>query len=400
MPPPWSCRQPAPILTCSSSPGPSDARRSHRTSQIPCVRKASSKAPARNCGRPKRSRVKNRVIRRDEVFYHERAGLRETSAMDDRTDISTRDSEAVNRETTTSAAAPAPDFAVQPSYVRTVLLGPDGLRAGWGFAFYVLMLYVLRSIVNRWAGSFENGNELWSMMLEEFMVLVAAVAPALVLAKVERRPWGAYGLPLRQAFGKLFWVGAVWGFASITLLIGLMYGLRVFEVGHLALHGARIVKFAGFWAGYFLLVGLFEDFLFRGYSQFTLTRAIGFWPAAFALSCTFGLVHMSNGGEQWRGLLAAGALGFFLCLTLRRTGVLWFAVGFHAAWDWGETFFYSVPDSGTVFPGHLMQSSFHGPGWLSGGVVGPEGSVLCFVVIGVVWVVFARVYREVKYCVG
>lgn len=303
--------------------------------------------------------------------------------MEDQTDIST--------------PASSPDFAVQPSYVRTVFLGPDGLRAGWGFAFYVVMLYLLRFAISRWVGSLELGdNELWSMMMEEFVAAVAAVVPALVLARVERRPWGVYGLPLRQAFGKLFWVGAVWGFASITLLLGLMYGLRVFEVGHLALHGARILKFAAFWGLYFLLVGVFEDFLFRGYSQFTLTRAIGFWPAAFVLSCTFGLVHLGNVGEQWRGLLAAAVIGFFFCLTLRRTGTLWFAVGFHAAWDWGETFFYSVPDSGTVFPGHLLQSSFHGPGWLSGGVVGPEGSLLCFVVIGVVWVVFGRVYLDVS----
>ncbi len=234
-------------------------------------------------------------------------------------------------------------------------------------------------------------------MLEEFAVLVAAVVPALVLGRVEKRPWGVYGLPGRQAFGKLFWVGALWGFASITLLLGVMYGLRVFDVGHLAMHGARVVKFAAFWAGMFLLVGFFEEFLLRGYSQFTLTRAIGFWPSAVLLSCTFGLIHLANAGEQWMGLLAAAAIGFFFCLTLRRTGGLWFAVGFHAAWDWGETFFYSVPDSGTIFPGHLLQSSFHGPRWLTGGIVGPEGSVLCFVVIGVVWVMFERVYRDVRY---
>jgi uncharacterized protein len=297
------------------------------------------------------------------------------------------------------AKNPAPDFsaAVQPSYVRTVFLGPDGLRAGWGFAFYVLMLYVLRFLVSRWVGALlPVGSELWSMMLEELVALVAAVVPAVVLARVERRPWGAYGLPLGQMFGKLFWMGAVWGFASITLLLAVMYGLRVFEVGHLALHGVRIVKFAAFWAGYFLLVGLFEDFLFRGYSQFTLTRAIGFWPAAVVLSCTFGLIHLSNGGEQWRGLLAAAAIGFFFCLTLQRTGTLWFAAGFHAAWDWGESFFYSVPDSGAVFPGHLLKSSFkNGHDWITGGVVGPEGSVLCFVVIGVVWIGFAKVYPDI-----
>jgi len=302
------------------------------------------------------------------------------------------------KSTTPGGSVAGPDFAVQPSYVRTVFLGPDGLRWGWGFAFYVAMFYPLQFVASRWAGSVELGaNGLWSMMLAEFALLVAAVVPAVVLARVEKRAWGRYGLPGRLAFGKLFWVGAVWGFASITLLLATMFGLRVFDVGHLAMHGARIVKFGVFWAVMFLLVGFFEEFLLRGYSQFTLTRGIGFWPSAVLLSCTFGLIHLQNAGEQWVGLLAAAAIGFFFCLTLRRTGNLWFAVGFHMAWDWGETFVYSVPDSGTIFPGHLLKSSFHGPQWLTGGVVGPEGSVLCFVVIAVTWAAFAKAYPEVKY---
>jgi membrane protease YdiL (CAAX protease family) len=293
---------------------------------------------------------------------------------------------------------PSPDFsaAVQPSYARTVFFGPDGLRAGWGFAFYVAMFYPLQFVAIRWAQD-AGLRGLWSMMLEEFAVLAAAIIPALLLARVERRPWGAYGLPLRRAFGKLFWLGSLWGFAGITLLLGLMYGLRVFDPGNLSLHGARILKFALFWAAMFLLVGFFEEFLLRGYSQFALTRLIGFWPAAILLSCTFGLIHLSNAGEQWLGLVAAAVIGFFFCLTLRRTGNLWFAVGFHAAWDWGETFFYSVPDSGALFPGHLLKSSFHGSRWLTGGIVGPEGSILCFAVVAALWAAFAKTYPKVNY---
>ncbi|MGA2923873.1 MAG: CPBP family intramembrane glutamic endopeptidase [Candidatus Sulfotelmatobacter sp.] len=318
--------------------------------------------------------------------------------MDERINIS-GEQRASNPEATDSGVSgAAPEFAVQPSYVRTVFLGAGGLRAGWGFAFYVAMFYPLQFLVSRCAGSVELGTSgLWSMMLMEFGLLVAAVLPAVVLGWVEKRTWGTYGLPGRLAFGKLFWVGAVWGFASITLLMATLYGVRVFDFGHLAIHGGRIVRFAVFWALYFLLVGWFEEFLLRGYSQFTLTRLIGFWPVAVVLSCTFGLIHLQNAGEQWTGLLAAAAIGFFFCLTLRRTGNLWFAVGFHMAWDWGETFFYSVPDSGTIFPGHLLKSSFHGPRWLTGGMVGPEGSVLCFVVIAVVWAAFARRYPEAKY---
>ena len=92
---------------------------------------------------------------------------------------------------TKSPRVEAPDFAVQPSYVRIVFWGPDGLRAGWGFAFYVAMFYVGQYFVLRLAASVELGaNGLWSMMLEEFGLLCAAVVPALVLGRVERRSVG------------------------------------------------------------------------------------------------------------------------------------------------------------------------------------------------------------------
>ncbi|HEY4764065.1 MAG TPA: type II CAAX endopeptidase family protein [Candidatus Sulfotelmatobacter sp.] len=296
------------------------------------------------------------------------------------------------------SSAPAFALATEPSYVRTLFLGPDGLRPGWGLAFYVGMFYPLQVLAVELASSRDFGSSgLWSMLLEEFANLVAAAIPALVLARVERRPWKAYGLPAKPAFGRLFWVGTTWGFVGISLLMFALYGLHAFAFGHVLLHGARLARFAAFWAVMFLVVGLFEEFLLRGYTQFTLARGIGFWPAALVMSCAFGLLHLRNDGEQWRGVLAAALIGFFFCLTLRRTGNLWFAVGFHAAWDWGETFFYSVPDSGMVAPAHLLKSSLHGAPWLSGGSVGPEGSVLCFVVIAMLSITFARLYPEARW---
>jgi uncharacterized protein len=108
-------------------------------------------------------------------------------------------------------------------------------------------------------------------------------------------------------------------------------------------------------------------------------------------------LHIGNPGETWVGLVAVAAIGLFFCLTLRRTGNLWFAVGFHASWDWGESYLYSVPDSGGMVTGHLMHSSFHGSRWLTGGSVGPEGSMLVFMVLALTAVAFDRVYPEVKY---
>jgi membrane protease YdiL (CAAX protease family) len=191
-----------------------------------------------------------------------------------------------------------------------------------------------------------------------------------------------------------------WGIVAITALILMIGGVGDFTISRLALHGARVIKFAAFWGLYFVIVGFFEEFFLRGYSQFTLTTGIGFWPTALLLSVVFAFMHLGNPGETWIGLLAVAVIGIFFCLTLRRTGTLWFAVGFHASWDWGESYLYSVPDSGGMSPGHLLNSSFHGSRWLTGGSVGPEGSVMVFVVIALAWVVFNRVYPEVRYRTG
>src|SRR4029077_6305111 len=122
----------------------------------------------------------------------------------------------------------------------------------------------------------------------EFGLLVAAVVPALVMGRIEGRGWDAFGLAMGRACSKLFWVGAVWGFLGITLLLEILHGLHAFDFGQVVLHGTRLVKFAAFWAAMFLLVGVVEEFLLRGYSQYTLGRGIGFWPAAVLLSTAFG----------------------------------------------------------------------------------------------------------------
>ena len=108
----------------------------------------------------------------------------------------------------------------------------------------------------------------------------------------------------------------------------------------------------------------------------------------------FGYSHHGNSGEDWIGLLNAGAFGLLACFLLRTTGNLWMPIGLHAAFDWGETYFYGVADSGQTLPGHLLNSSSSGPAWLSGGTVGPNGSVLCTLLIVMVWLICAGWLRE------
>jgi uncharacterized protein len=123
---------------------------------------------------------------------------------------------------------------------------------------------------------------------------------------------------------------------------------------------------------------------------------IGYCPAAVILSGLFGLGHAFNPNETAVGAIGAGLFGILFCLFLRRRGSLRIPVGFHAAWDWGQTF-YGVPDSGMQPYHNVFSSAFSGPTWLTGGTVGPEASVMTPIALIVVALIFNYYHRADRY---
>jgi uncharacterized protein len=293
--------------------------------------------------------------------------------------------------------------------VHKVFVGPEGIRAGWRLATFLLLFAALQYVVIQRGlraipalGRIANLTIVDGVLTPQFELVfesayfVLALLAAWIMSRIEKRSMVEYGIPLKGAFGKLFWQGVVWGLAYETVEMLGIYALGGFSFGTLAVAGAALLKFAFFWAVGMVFVGLYEEFAFRGYGQFTVTSGIGFWPAAVLLSGIFGATHLLNRGEGWVGALSVFVFGMFACFTLRRTGNLWFAIGLHAAADYAETFIFSVPDSGMVATGHLLNSSFHGPRWLTGGSIGPEGSVLAFVFFAVLFAAFNWMYPAKK----
>jgi membrane protease YdiL (CAAX protease family) len=223
-----------------------------------------------------------------------------------------------------------------------------------------------------------------------FYVLVRVLQLAEILlfawiaARLERKSFAAYGLPWRPALRIRFWQGAAFGIVSLSALVltlSALGGLRLTPPAHVGPEAPLVG------AGYlllFIILALREEFLYRGYGLSTLAGNIGFWPSAVIWSGWFMASHANNSGETGLGLATVGLFGVLACLLLRITGNLWMPIGFHAAWNWGETFLFGVGDSGhAAAPGHFFTASVStsAPGWLSGGATGPEGSALCVALI-------------------
>jgi uncharacterized protein len=297
--------------------------------------------------------------------------------------------------------------APHESTLRTIFMGPNGIRAGWRILIFIPMFILFALGISRtlllipgfaaWAKTQSPAalSGTFQIVTEGFQV-VALLLAAWIMSKIEKRTFTDYSLPFSEAFGKKFWLGIPFGFLSLSLLLAAIAAAQGFSVAGLEDHGGDILKYGVLFGIVFVLVGIFEEFSFRGYMQSTLESGIGFWPAAVLLSIGFGALHLGNPGEAKIGAFMAGSFGLVAAFALRRTGNLWFPIGMHAAWDWGETYFYGVPDSGLVATGRLLSSSSHGPAWLSGGTVGPEGSYLVFPVLLLIVLVIHLCYPAKK----
>jgi len=289
------------------------------------------------------------------------------------------------------------------SITKRIFVGPNGLRAGWRLltfmAVVMAMSAVARMIIKRFFPAALDPTQLTPMRIiaPDLLFCVILAVAACIMSEIEGRRLGQYGLPISEALGKNFRLGLLIGLVASSGTVLAIFALHGVRFTSAAIHGAAILTAAAAWGLAFLLSGLAEEFLFRGYAQFTLTTGMGFWASAFLLSGLFGLVHATNGGETIVGDLSVVSFGLLLCLFLRRTGNLWCAVGFHLGYDWGQTFLYGVPNSGLLPSQSLLNASLSGPRWLTGGAVGPEASIVCPIVLAIVAVVFSLKYRDVRY---
>jgi CAAX protease family protein len=275
------------------------------------------------------------------------------------------------------------------------------LRALGRLLIFALLVLVLFPLKRRWLNAAGSGeDEVVLYLVDHLIELAAIVVYSLAAARLEGRPFGSFGLPWRQALSRPAWVGAGAGLVSLTAL---MLALRAAGVVRVEASSTPLLVSLGFAVAYvliFVLLAVREEFLFRGYGLFTLTAATGFWPAAVVSSAWFMWGHSGNNGENAIGLANVALFGMLACLMLRRTGSLWMSVGFHAAWNWGETYLYGTMNSGAAAaPGHLLATSLSptAPAWLSGGPVGPEGSVPCVVLLILIGAVCARLLPRVRY---
>ncbi len=261
------------------------------------------------------------------------------------------------------------------------------LRVGWRIALFAAMFMAINVGLQVLVKGCVPG---WrEMPIFRQMAPIAIVAVSATFSTIVARRWldkrDLTGMGLARSresttdlvFGFFLSAAMATVFYAVALSTGLIR-FEGFEWGKPVL-GGKILMSGTVLIAFFVihvLVGWWEELVFRGYLLFNLRDGLGLGWAIAITSLIFSGLHLLNpngGGVVSTVLILAFALqGVFALL---QTGRLWMPIGMHMGWNFFQGPILGFAASGNKTPSILRQSPV-GPDWLSGGTFGPEASVL------------------------
>ncbi|KYH25157.1 CAAX amino terminal protease self- immunity [Halalkalicoccus paucihalophilus] len=223
-----------------------------------------------------------------------------------------------------------------------------------------------------------------TMLLTTGLSGVAAVVGVWLVGRyIDRRRFADFGLGIDRAW----WLDCGFGLALGGLLMSGIFLLEL-ALGWIEVTGTfageALVRAVVGSLLLFLIVGVYEELLLRGYLLTNLAEgargplgiagAIAF--ATVASSLVFGALHASNPNATLVSTLAISFAGVMLALGYVLTGEIAIPIGLHITWNLFQGTVYGFPVSGLDFGASVVDIEQGGPAAVTGGSFGPEAGLL------------------------
>lgn len=262
------------------------------------------------------------------------------------------------------------------------------LRNGWWILVFIAFVALTRVVHTPLLGLLKqlHVSEAWREPLPVVFLLLATWA----CMRLRRQSLSDAGLRPDARFAREFALGGAVGIASLLVVTALMMAAGVVQ---LQLDPARSVG-GVMWGLYvFLWAALLEELLFRGFVFQRLVDGIGVRSALGGMAALFAIAHWSNPGMDGIGRIVASVdialAAVMLGLAYVRTRSLALPLGLHLGWNWMQGSVLGFNVSGFDHAGWWAPVIDAGSPLLSGGGVGPEGSVFSvgidLVLIALLW---------------
>jgi len=304
-----------------------------------------------------------------------------------------------------------------PLRIKTIFWNHDErrLRAFWRLGIHTLVVFVLTGLftvglmflavlfdvatgtnlqdVIAGTGPIQLMESPWvTMVIAPLATFLGVMSATFLVGRwIDCRRFKNFGI----CFSKDWWRDFAFGLGLGALLMGLIF-LLGWLTGSLRVTGFFVVlnQDGGFVVGliqslfFFVLVGIYEELLSRGYHLINLAEGFNHpligkrWALVMAYvfsSLVFGVLHLGNPNATWVSAVNITLAGLFLGLGMVLTGSLAIPIGLHITWNFfqGNVFGFAV--SGIQTGVTVIATETIGNTWLVGDAFGPESGLLSLI---------------------
>ncbi len=218
----------------------------------------------------------------------------------------------------------------------------------------------------------------WMSSFELIMTVGIIVACIGYCTKYERRRLFTMGFVKKGAI-KEYAVGLIIGLAMFGAVFGLLYICG--DVKEIRFNqNLSVITLISFFVG-FLVQGMSEEVLFRGYYMISAATTGNIPLAVFGSSLLFALVHLGNPGVNAIGMINVFLFGIFAALYLLRRGSIWGIAALHSMWNFAQGNIFGLSVSGSNVKDSLFITNSDIDNLFNGGAFGPEGGLMVTLVL-------------------
>jgi membrane protease YdiL (CAAX protease family) len=255
------------------------------------------------------------------------------------------------------------------------------LRAGWRIAVFMLLLMALAVAGQMGVRALLGGLPRTSTLVLVIIATAATLAVLIARRYLDRKSFVSFGFNDVRS-GSL---DMLFGFALSGAMAGLVLWLMV-AFGHVT---NVQIQWAGLSTALLLLaallpnllVGYWEELVFRGYLLQNMREGLGLKIAIIVSCILYGIVHAANPNATMLSSAIIVLFGFLRIYGYLATGMLWLSIGMHTGWNYFQSTVFGFAASGHVEKETLFTHDATAVDWLSGGAFGPEGSLLIIPVL-------------------
>ncbi|MCQ2424631.1 MAG: CPBP family intramembrane metalloprotease [Lachnospiraceae bacterium] len=214
----------------------------------------------------------------------------------------------------------------------------------------------------------------WLMLVQLFSTVLLTVGTIIFCRFIEKRKLRSMGFR-KEHLLREYAVGALVGTAMIAAAIGLGAAFGIYRI---ETANCSVSLVLAYFIGY-VLQGMSEEVLCRGYFMVSVARKNPVWAAAVINSAVFAALHLSNPGMNPLALLNLFLCGLVFSVYVLKRGNIWGACALHTFWNFvqGNIFGVSVSGTGVANGATPLITLLNSDSTLlTGGVFGVEGGLL------------------------